>query len=1060
MYDVSIQNGDVVRLIHDHRAASNAQKLMTASIQDAVNSISSFQFEINPANDFYDELHEFTTIVRVYNSKFDRYDFIGRILQINPSMDADGAMAKTVICEDRRGYLHDSVQPFTEEQSYTGDDTRTGLEEFIDTLLGNHNAQVEEHKRIYRGTVTVDPFKSSDNVRKGLNWETTYDCIMEKLVGSFGGYILLREEDGKLYLDYLESAGTVRETAIEVGYNMSSVNRELDSGGIVTRVIPLGYQYEDSDERLTIALANDGCIYVESAEFVEKYGIRYGVVIFDEVTDPANLKRKGLEYFTANGGITVSHEVSALDLSLIGLEADDFVLYDSYPVRNHALGIDDVLQIVGKTTDVIEPYNSSFEMGDIKKRMSDVMVGNAGSLNYIQREVKQVGERVTKAELQIVHTADELTTRIVTTETELGQKVAENTAAISVMSGEVQSLVTQEEFDELGLQVSENSSRISQTAEQIEIAVEGVQIGGENYLLNSGVEVSNAKYAMVDYPLGDPKPTEGETYTLRLWGQLGSDREYFHAYNSSNNLPLTKLTDNNDGTYSATFTWTNSTSAASVTPTFLRIYQRNNTGTSVSTITRIKLEAGNRATDWSQHPEEFRAGTNVTINKTEFSVTTPEFNVNITSEDGAENMLNIDKDGIHAQSIDCPNVAQRYDGPTTLYVNPDATSTQVEAKTHFRSLKNVADVINNKIIHSGLTINLTGNVGQSEVVTFRGIQANTWITLKGTSSAHAKLVGKLQLYFNSAAFRVQYLDIDTLSSELIGVEVVGRMQNAEIQNCVITGRGDVTGAYGINVRDGAMVKVTGCELYDLRRSFRAADGGLLVASNCKGNCSPGTNLANMHLSGTQACSATTWTEHLIGGEIYKSSVTIDQGSKPTPEPEATSVSYSATQADVWAGGGWNNYDNEDIYQGYTSPTLGEHRGCFWFDNTTIRSALNSKTIKQATLSLYQMSGAGRNQPVQVNLEGITVSYGGSQPYGKTEHEYGVIGTTLGVNQTTTFTIPTNVITHLVNGDINGFMLRTGETDVMKGDDNSYHYARFAGMTTSSYRPKLTITYTD
>ena len=101
---------------------------------------------------------------------------------------------------------------------------------------------------------------------------------------------------------------------------------------------------------------------------------------------------------------------------------------------------------------------------------------------------------------------------------------------------------------------------------------------------------------------------------------------------------------------------------------------------------------------------------------------------------------------------------------------------------------------------------------------------------------------------------------------------------------------------------------------------------------------------------------------------------------------------------------------------------------------------------------------GRNQSVQVSLEGITVSYGGSQPFGATEHEYGVIGTTLGVNQTTTFTIPTKAITHLVNGDINGFMLRTGETSVMTGDDNSYNYARFVGKSNSSYRPKLTITY--
>ena len=602
-------------------------------------------------------------------------------------------------------------------------------------------------------------------------------------------------------------------------------------------------------------------------------------------------------------------------------------------------------------------------------------------------------------------------------------------------------------------------SKVSQTAGEIRAEVGAIQVGGANYLLNSGTPVTNSKYAMVDYQLGDPKPVEGETYTLRIWGELGKDRVYFQPYNSGGTLPLaSKMNDNGDGTYSATFTWKNSSSAASVTPTFLRIYQRNNTGTTASTITRIKLEAGSKATDWTQHPEEFRAGTSVVIREDEFKVRTPEFSVDIPTDDGDDTMLRIGKDGVFARRIECANVAERYDGPYTLYVNPDATQEQMDAGNYFRSLADVADAINDKQLTHSMTINLTGNVGYNQVVTFRGICANTWVTIKGTSSAHAKLVGKLQLYFNSASFRVQYLDIDTISSELIGIEAVGRMQNAEISGCVITGRGSVTGAYGVNARDGAMVNVLNCELYDLRRSLRSADGGLLVASNCRGNCSPGTNLSNMHLSGTQACSSTTWTAHPSGGEIYTASVTVDQGSKPSPEPEATSVSYSATSSGVWANGGWNNYGNYDIYQGYTD-VLGEHRGCVWFDVGAIRTDLNGKTIKQATLSLYQVSGVGRNQPVQVSIEGITVEYGGSQPFGKTEHEYGVIGTTLGVGKATTFTIPTQVITDLLktSGGIIGLMLRTGETASMKGDDNSYNYARFAGKT-SGNKPVLTVTY--
>lgn len=383
MYDVTITNGNVQRVIHDHRGASNVQKLPSGSIVDAVNSISSFSFTIYPRNAGFDQLNARTTQVRVRNTKRSRNDFVGRVLQVNPSMDSNGMFMKQVVCEDRLGFLHDSVQPFAATRHYEGDASRTGLEEFIDVLLANHNAQVEEYKRIYRGTVTVDPFKSSDEVTKGLNWETTYEAIQEKLLKSFGGFIVLRETAGVLYLDYLENVGTTRSTKIKVGRNMRSISKEIDPSGIITRLIPLGKKLTvigedgnevETEERLTIASVNDGLDYIVAEEYEKQFGIRYGTVIFDDVTDPHNLMRKGIEYQTANNGLSTSHNVDALDLSQIGLDIDDFVLYDRYPVENEGIGVDDILQIVKKTTNIIEPHNSSFEMGTIMKKLSDMII--------------------------------------------------------------------------------------------------------------------------------------------------------------------------------------------------------------------------------------------------------------------------------------------------------------------------------------------------------------------------------------------------------------------------------------------------------------------------------------------------------------------------------------------------------------------------------------------------------------------------------------------------------------------------------------------------------------
>jgi len=396
LYDVTITSGNIQRIIHDHRGALNAQKLPTGTIVDAENAISSFTFTIYPNNVGYEYLNAYTTHIRVRNTKRSRDDFIGRILQITPSMDGNGVITKTVVCEDRLGYLHDSVQPYMETKHYTGDATRNGLEEFIDVLLSNHNVQVEEYKRIYRGTVTVQPFESSDGVTKGLNWQTTFDAITEKLIKSFGGYIRLRETGGVLYLDYLADVGATRSTVIEVGRNMRSASKEIDPSGIVTRLIPLGAKFTtvdangnevESEERLTIANVNDGIDYIESTDYAQQFGIKYGTVIFDDVTDANNLLRKGTEWLTANNGLAVSHDIDALDLSLIGLDIDDFIISDRYRVKNPAIGINDILKIIKKTTNIIEPQNSSFEMGDLMKRLSDTMIDTNMELQNVRNDI-------------------------------------------------------------------------------------------------------------------------------------------------------------------------------------------------------------------------------------------------------------------------------------------------------------------------------------------------------------------------------------------------------------------------------------------------------------------------------------------------------------------------------------------------------------------------------------------------------------------------------------------------------------------------------------------------
>lgn len=165
-------------------------------------------------------------------------------------------------------------------------------------------------------------------------------------------------------------------------------------------------------------------------------------------------------------------------------------------------------------------------------------------------------------------------------------------------------------FDLLSKLISKVNA-LEQSGEDVQAEVEalkqdiaGIEIGGRNLLLDSDVPFSNSIYHLASYYLGNATPVEGETYTLRLKGQLGEGKEYFWVFNSGSSVLLATLTDNGDGTYSATFPWTNTKGTTTVEPTHIRVYAAQRDVETVSTIEWIKLEAGSHATSWTPAPED------------------------------------------------------------------------------------------------------------------------------------------------------------------------------------------------------------------------------------------------------------------------------------------------------------------------------------------------------------------------------------------------------------------------------------------------------------------------
>ena len=414
MYIVKITNGTLETTIHGQR-----DKLQSGKISKGINTIDSFTFSMLPNNPGFNLINEFTTLVTVYNTNKQRYDFHGRVLYAETTMDENGLITKTVTCENIFGYLCDSWQTYVDTQNWTV----SGL---LQHLIDCHNSQVEDYKQFKLGTVTATD--KNDNLYQAVQRENTWDAIKNKLIDKIGGELQVRVEDDGIYIDYLEQIGEKSDTKIALSVNMKSITREQDPTAFITRLIPLGAKTsDDSEERLDISSVNDGLTYIDDEEAIAVYGVHVGVVEWDDVTTAAALKTKGEAWLEENNKVQVKYSITALDLSLLGLVLDDFDVGNIHPVKNSSIAVDDTARIIKKSVDICEETKSTIEVGDNLKTLSDIQREQAAQIKSATDSVKELGK--TTSDLEKVNTRlgnaetdiDDLQERLGNTETAVGE---------------------------------------------------------------------------------------------------------------------------------------------------------------------------------------------------------------------------------------------------------------------------------------------------------------------------------------------------------------------------------------------------------------------------------------------------------------------------------------------------------------------------------------------------------------------------------------------------------------------------------------------------------------
>lgn len=366
MHTVTIINGVEKTTIH----SDNLDRIFGGKVVKAVNAVDSFTFTIYPDNAGYDKLKPLTTSITVTDDSTGKDVFIGRVLKCPDSMNEQGLICKTVTCEGRLGWLYDSVQPYAEYKV-------VGIRTVLASFISKHNAQVGDDKHISVGQVTVT---GENNYTYSVNWVSTMDAISEQLVGKFGGEIQLRDQDGKVYIDYLEHIGHGTDTKIELAVNLKTISREVDGTSVITQLYPLGAKLTDSEKRLTIGSVNGGKDYIEDSALVAKYGVISGTQTWDDVTQASVLKTKATAFLKSANKAKKQYKITAVDLSTIDMNFEQFELGCWYRVVNPLMGIDEDLRIIGITINLDNPEQSELTFGDKFETMTGFMTAKIKSL--------------------------------------------------------------------------------------------------------------------------------------------------------------------------------------------------------------------------------------------------------------------------------------------------------------------------------------------------------------------------------------------------------------------------------------------------------------------------------------------------------------------------------------------------------------------------------------------------------------------------------------------------------------------------------------------------------
>lgn len=200
----------------------------------------------------------------------------------------------------------------------------------------------------------------------GVYDQQTHDALMRHMYG---------EETVEVVTTPTNNQG------IHFGVNIIDMSEEYPIDEIFTILLPIG------KNDITISSVNNGSIYLENANAIERYGRIVKTYTWSNASTAATLLNYATEYLKTHTAVFPNnYTITALDLHLLDDTKERFTIGSWIHVTSEAHNIDEVLCCLEIELDVQSPENSSYKVGtfipaNFDSDTSDKVTSRSGNIS-------------------------------------------------------------------------------------------------------------------------------------------------------------------------------------------------------------------------------------------------------------------------------------------------------------------------------------------------------------------------------------------------------------------------------------------------------------------------------------------------------------------------------------------------------------------------------------------------------------------------------------------------------------------------------------------------------